>query len=187
MLVGTDSSGSKGKHRAAGLGTALSLATFYPVHNLTFNQPSVWKPNWHLPALPDGEELVNNFIRAALDIAQYPFRREKRRLLAWRIAMVEHNLVEPDSELADWVCEHNLSLDNLTETDTEDVLEDTRQSLRKHRRAATGTEGHRSVIKGRPTPSAGPGLLIVGLRHRVRWTCSTSQGHPVPHGRRVGR
>ena len=133
-MVGTDSSGSKGKHRAAGLGTALSLATSYPVCNLTFNNPSVWKPNWYLPVLPDGEELVNNFIRAALDIAQYPFRREDRRLAAWRVAMVEHNLVEPDSELADWVCEHNLSLDNLTETDTEDVYEETRQTLRKQRR-----------------------------------------------------
>ena len=117
-----------------GLGTALSLATFYPVYNLTFNNPSVWKPNWYLPVLPDGEELVNNFIRAALDIAQYPFRREDRRLAAWRVAMVEHNLVEPDSEFADWVCEHNLSLDNLTETDTEDVYEETRQTLRKQRR-----------------------------------------------------
>ena len=134
MLVGTDSSGSKGKHRAAGLGTALSLATFYPVYNVTFNQPRVWQPNWHLPVLPDGEVHVDNFIRAALDIAQYPFRREARRLAAWRVAMVEHNLVEPDSELADWVCEHNLTLENLSETETEDVLEASRQTLRKQRR-----------------------------------------------------
>ena len=77
---------------------------------------------------------MDSFVKASLDIAQYPFRREDRRLIAWRIAMVEHNLVEPDSELADWVCQNNLSLDNLSETDTEEVLEDTRQTLRKQRR-----------------------------------------------------
>ena len=105
MLVGTDSSGSQGKHRAAGLGTALALATKYPLYSLTFNEPDVWQPRWYTPILPDGEQDVDTFVQTALDIAQYPFRGEQRRIMAWRVAQVNHDLVEPGSDLADWVYE----------------------------------------------------------------------------------
>eukprot|EP00439_Symbiodinium_sp_Y106_P037385 s1967_g4.t1 len=125
VLVTSENSGSKGKHRAAGAGSLLSLATGYPCFFVTFNEPDVWVPRWYHVRLPDPlpqDDEVNDFIISVADTAKYPFRSETRRELAWKLVQVKHNLVDPDSELAQFVYDNGLQN---TPQDDQGYYEDT--------------------------------------------------------------
>ena len=69
-----------------------------------------------------------------MDIAQYPFKGKQRRIVAWRCAQVKHDLVEPGSDLAEWVYAHNLSTETLSETDEEEVIANLRAEERTRRK-----------------------------------------------------
>ncbi|CAE7239698.1 unnamed protein product [Symbiodinium sp. CCMP2592] len=133
---------AKGKHRAAGTGSLLSIATGFPCYFPTFNFPNVWDARFYfvrLPAVLPEKDEINDFILSAADCAKYPFKSEARRELAWKICQVKHNLVEPDSDLATWVYENNLqdSQDNegyYSDTEEEKVLADFRGENRTVRR-----------------------------------------------------
>ena len=158
MLVGTDSPGSKGKHRAAGLGTSL-----YPVYNLTFNEPEVWNPQWYRVKLPDGEQDVHNFVQSAWT-SHSTLSKENN-------AGLSHGDVRRSSTTSSsqgrWVYAHNLSTETVSETDEEEVIANLRAEERTRRKGKNG-RGSRDWL-------------------RWTNECSLDEEHPVPDGQRHGR